>query len=191
MIDDEIREALDVDPSPEFLALVRTRIATEPAHSSWRWSWTIAAAGALAAAVTVAIALTPRVKTIVEPVTQTATAGPRGPALHQATAGPSPSGRRPGPFGPGESIASGVAGPKGPALREASTASPEILLDPAETRALRQLIAGARDGRVDLEAARQAASRAPIDLDPIAEIIIAPITIEPIAPLSGAEGVRP
>ena len=50
MIDQEIRDALKVEPSPEFLARVRTRIANEPAPSAWRWSWTFAAAGALAAA---------------------------------------------------------------------------------------------------------------------------------------------
>jgi hypothetical protein len=209
MIDEEIREALDVDPSPEFLARVRTRIATEPAPFSWRWSWTIAAAGALAAAVIVAIALTPRVKPIVEPVRQAATAGAKGPALRQTGSVPSatelrpdfssrerrpvasPSERRPGPFGPGESIASRVARPKGPALQEASTASSEVLLDPAETRALHQLIAGVRDGRVDLAAAQKSASPASMDLDPVTDIVIAPITIEPIAPASGAEGVRP
>src|SRR5260370_303237 len=51
MIDQEIRDALNVDPSPEFLARVRTRVANEPEPSTWRWSWTIATVGALAAAV--------------------------------------------------------------------------------------------------------------------------------------------
>jgi len=36
MIDGEIRRALDVDPSPEFLARVRTRIAAEPSPSTMR-----------------------------------------------------------------------------------------------------------------------------------------------------------
>jgi hypothetical protein len=215
MIDEEIREALDVGPSPEFLARVRTRIATEPAPSAWRWSWTIAAAGALAAAVIVAIALTPGRETAVTPVTQKAEAGPKGPALHQTASVPSATDRRPGPsasarpegprasarlaaapdarrhFGPGESIASSVADPKGPALRESSPAALEVLLDPAETRALHQLIAGVRDGRVDLSAAQNSSSPAPMDLEPVADLVIAPITIEPIAPLSGAEGARP
>jgi hypothetical protein len=67
----------------------------------------------------------------------------------------------------------------------------EILLDPAETRALRGLIAGVRDGRVDLSAAQMSTTPAAMDLEPLADIVINPITIEPIAPPSGAEGARP
>jgi hypothetical protein len=47
-----------------------------------------------------------------------------------------------------------------------------------------------RDDRVDLEAVRQAASRAPMDLEPVADIVIAPIKIEPLAP-QGAQGEQP
>jgi hypothetical protein len=190
MIDEEIREALDVDPSPDFLARLRTRIATEPAPSSWRRSWTMATAGALAAAVLVAIALTPRAKTIVEPVTQT------------AAAGPSLSEGRPGPVGPGRTdsapatatrklrpvpipVVSGFSRTTLSASRQS-----EILLDASETRALQQLIAGVRDGHVDLTAAQESSSPAPMDLEPIAEIVIAPIRIEPLAP-QGAQGEQP
>ena len=35
-LDREIEAALAVDPSPEFLARVRTRVAAEPAKSAWR-----------------------------------------------------------------------------------------------------------------------------------------------------------
>jgi hypothetical protein len=66
-----------------------------------------------------------------------------------------------------------------------------VLLDPAETRALRALIAGVRDGRVELSGAQHSTTPAPMALAPVTEIVIAPITIEPIAPQSGAEGVRP
>jgi hypothetical protein len=68
---------------------------------------------------------------------------------------------------------------------------PEILVDPREADALRQLIAGVRDGRIDLTAPQTIASPAPAEVEPIADIIIAPITIEPIAPVPGAGGVRP
>jgi hypothetical protein len=57
----ELETIVAVDPSPEFLARVRTRIAQEPAPSSWRWSlgrrslgeggWGFALAGAAAAMV--------------------------------------------------------------------------------------------------------------------------------------------
>jgi hypothetical protein len=75
--------------------------------------------------------------------------------------------------------------------RTGPPAEPEILLDPAETQALRRLIAGVHDGRIDLTAAQNSVSPAPIELEPVTDIVIAPITIEPVAPLPGAEGVRP
>ena len=68
---------------------------------------------------------------------------------------------------------------------------PEILIDPREADALRQLIAGVREGRIDLTAAQTIASPAAAEIEPVARIVIAPITIEPIAPVPGAEGITP
>jgi hypothetical protein len=50
----DLARALAVEPSPEFLARVRTRIASEPAPRAWKVSWLIGAVGAVAAAVIVA-----------------------------------------------------------------------------------------------------------------------------------------
>ena len=47
-LDRELAAALSVDPSPEFVARVRARIATEPAPSSWRIPHMVVAAIALA-----------------------------------------------------------------------------------------------------------------------------------------------
>ena len=68
---------------------------------------------------------------------------------------------------------------------------PEILVDTGEMRALQGLIAAARNGSIALTPATEAAPPAPMELEPVTDIVIAPITIDPIAPLSGAEGVRP
>jgi hypothetical protein len=76
-----------------------------------------------------------------------------------------------------------------PAIRVAPR-EPEILIDRREQLALQQLITGARTGRVDLAVAQQNAIRPAMDLDPIADIVIAPLTIDPLAPSSGAEGAR-
>lgn len=38
-LDRELEAALGVEPSPEFLARVRTRVATEPQPSTWRPAW--------------------------------------------------------------------------------------------------------------------------------------------------------
>ena len=75
------------------------------------------------------------------------------------------------------------------AVRDA--AQPEVLIDPRERRALLQLIAGVRDGRIDLSAAQRSVTQVPTELDPVTDIVIAPLTIDPLAPVSGAEGVRP
>jgi hypothetical protein len=54
----EIESLLAVDPSPEFLARVRARLATEPVPSSWGWGFGFAVAGA-AAVVLIAVLIAP------------------------------------------------------------------------------------------------------------------------------------
>jgi hypothetical protein len=128
--------------------------------------------------------------------------------------------RNAGPVGPGTTAATGPAepsvwtGPTGPALektpapaarsakavarqipaptivRRPTATDSEILLDAGETRALLALIAGVRDGRVDLAAVHRSLPLAPMEPVPVVDIDIAPIAIEPIAPPSGAEGAR-
>ena len=188
MIDEEIRGALKVEPSPEFLARVRTRIASEPAPSAWRWSWTFAAAGALAAVLLIAIVLS-------RPAHQPASA----PGVAQAVTSPSPAIEKPSEVA--QAFRPAIAGLKPRAgsrnagdttvrLKPDTTDSP-LLFDYSEVRALRGLIAAARNGSIALTPATAAAPPAPMELEPVTEIIIAPITIDPIAPLPGAEGVRP
>jgi len=183
MIDDEIREALDVDPSPEFLARVRARIAGEPAPSAWRWSWGLAAACALATSVLLAtIVLRPHETRLATEVAQPPHAiaehhPPTAASTAQADAGPRP--------------ARGVTRPVKPVAAQAAESEPEILIDQREMQTLRRLIAGVRNGRIDLTAAQNSASHSPAEPEPVADIVIAPLTIEPIAPVPGAEGVRP
>ena len=65
------------------------------------------------------------------------------------------------------------------------------LFDARETRALQTLIAGVRDRRIDLAPLLRPGAPPPMELPPIDELSISPITIDPIAPQPGAEGVRP
>ncbi len=197
MIDQDIRDALKVEPSPEFVARVRTRIANEPAPSGWRWSWTFAVAGGLAAAIAIAVVVSRPPATIaVAPAAQSSgvppVARPFPPANDdaglkpRATANPART----------TAVVSGLLVPPKPRSgegesRTTSPAQPEILFDSRETIALRRLIASVREGRVDLAAAQPSGLQAPMELDPVTDIVITPITVEPIAPLSGAEGVRP
>jgi hypothetical protein len=56
-LDRELTAALAVDPSPEFVARVRARIAREPAPSSWRMPRMTLAAGALAVVVVAVVSV--------------------------------------------------------------------------------------------------------------------------------------
>jgi len=201
MIDEEIRAALEVDPSPEFVARVRTRIASEAAPSEWRWSWGLAAISALAASAILVVIVS---RQQARPSTSAA-------GTPVAASDNRPAGNAPGhelkdavPRGdvPGRHAQAATRqGVSRQALAMATDANalavrtvrsePEILVDPREASALRQLITGVRDGRIDLMAAQTIASPAPAEVGPVAAIVIAPITIEPIAPMLGAEGVRP
>ena len=198
MIDQEIRDALKADPSPEFLARVRTRIASEPAPSAWRWSWTVAAASARAAAVAIAVMVS-RPEPPLAPTSDVAQAAPRpdanasssvAQALRPAIAGLKPHATTAEP----RATAAEPRGTGTPAVSGFSqtvAADPDILIDPREQRALRQLIAGVSEGRVDLSAAQNSTPPASAALEPVTDIVIAPINIDPLAPLAGAEGVRP
>ena len=69
----------------------------------------------------------------------------------------------------------------------AATMESAVLISPSETAALRLLVAGIRDGRIDptvLDDLQLAAA----PLEPLSEIAIEPITIEPLARLELPEG---
>jgi hypothetical protein len=71
-LDRELAAALAVDPSPEFVARVRARIASEPAPSSWRMPRLVLAAGTLAVAVGLSVLVAPRPAPPIEtPVVET------------------------------------------------------------------------------------------------------------------------
>jgi hypothetical protein len=94
-IDREIQAALTVDPSPEFLARVRTRIAAEPFGATTWLPWKLVAAAVMAAIVAAVVVMSrPQEKT-----SRTATAQgdirltpevsieqPRGPERSRASA---------------------------------------------------------------------------------------------------------
>jgi len=200
-IDREIQAALSVEPSPEFLARVRTRIATEPAAAASWLSWKLVATGAVAALIVIAVA-------VMRPGEQSFNARPE-PSASPLIPSPSPLDRARGdpealegskdvPLARDRPVDSALSPSKDeqPAaaasrarVAAAAPREPEVLIDPAETRALRRLIAGTRDGSLDLSAALQATTPTAMDLPPIDALVIAPLTIDPLTP-SGEEGVR-
>jgi hypothetical protein len=192
VIDGEIRATLAVDPSPEFVARVRTRIASEPPRATSSLSWKFVAAGALAATIAIVVVSWPESKPT--PVAQS-------PGAEDVQLAPPVAIEQPGHAPAAFPVVSGPSTRSGPSRaasrdglgRTRATAirpEPEILLDPAETRALRRLITGTRAGTLDLSASLQATAPAAMDLPPLIEITIPLITIDPITSQAGEEGAR-
>lgn len=179
-LDGEIRALLAVDPSPQFHASVRTQIANEAvlrSHGAW---WRAFGLAVLAAGV-VLLALLAR----------------PAPRMSQSAMVPMLAAR--GSIGAGPLIAppvrvdaaaliktsavsvSDVPRTAGDApLRVKRTSEPEILIAPDERRALRALIAGVRDGSIDLTPVTRATAADVMELEPIRDLVIAPIVITPV-----------
>jgi hypothetical protein len=177
-VDRDIQALLAVDPSPEFVARVRTRIATEPQRSRWFAGWPVAAAAAVAAAIVAAVFARPRpadvpnvlmTKRLPNAATTIAAAPDAGRSTLDLARRDPDAGRR----------------AQGRPSIAATAVESAVLIDPRESAALRALMTGVRDGRVDLEPVLRAATPAAMDLPPVTAIAIEPITIDPL------EGVRP
>jgi hypothetical protein len=172
-IDGELRRALAVDPSPEFLARVRTRIEEEPASRSRALSWIVAPA-VFAIALVVIVAVWPRSQT------QTVSTAP---ALLTARSIGSTTPVSYFPVGHDSKPSNATLRPRATRV-VAGVRGPEVLIAADEAEALRRLILGVREGRIHL-------SRS-LATEPLADdIAIEPITINPIPPLAGDEGARP
>jgi hypothetical protein len=200
----DIARALAVDPSPEFLARVRTQIANEPRGglaaalygcatfgSTWR------GASALRVAVGGAIAVVTIVLAVVflnrPSVAVTSSASPL--AARAITGDISiPSGRSgfsrtytpPILRSPLQAVGPPTGGPH---VQVEGGLHAEALLDPRETQALRALLAGVRTNRVDLSPLLTPTAQSPTGTPVASELVIAPIAIEPLAP-QGAQGER-
>jgi hypothetical protein len=161
----DIEEALSVNPSPEFTARVRTRIAAikEGSRTSAAWiRWSIAGAGLTAAAIMIVVVVSEPAETLVPQPMPIARVAPELEEEVPATPAPEP-------------------------IKEATKArEPEILIDPREAVALRKFVEGAQKNRIDvgqLIALQRQATRSLI----IEDIALMPLdTLEPIviAPLS-------
>lgn len=171
----EIAQALAVDPSPEFLPRVRTRIASEAPPAAWRLPWTWVAAGAMAAVVVFAVVLAR------SNLSETFEGGSR-PVLDARTfadlSAPLPSSDRRVPP---------LASVRRP---ESGRAEPEILIDAREATALSALLSGVRGRRIDLTALARERSNAATAGTGSNEITIQPIVIAAIPFVPSTEGVR-
>ncbi len=191
----EIDAALRVQPSADFLAGVRMRIADEPApRAGWVWSaWTphaALAAGAAAAllALSVGTLLSRRPASLAGEarlasrsllIVPVDTRG--GPGDARGIVVPSLVGLDLSSFET-RRIASRWTANRGAPV-------PPVLVSTAESKALRNLFARAREGRLALPTADAIESDL-MDLPPISAIAIQPITIELLAPAGREEGAR-
>jgi hypothetical protein len=199
-VDRELQAMLAVDPSSDFMARVRTRIADERQPSAWWLSWKFAGVATMAAIVVLAVVmLRPREAVRPLPVARRGASpdAARPTPSAAATAQEPRTGTVKSPAEAGHHVRTTKAGqhilarPAAPKLAgNRGERRWEVLIDARESAALRSLILGARDGRVNLDAVLRAATPSPMDLPPIGAIDIPFLTIEPIAPGTGEEGVR-
>jgi hypothetical protein len=189
-LDRDLQALLAADPSPAFVARVRTQIAAEATTSRpWFGAWS----AVLAAAATIAVVI----------VTLVGYRGSRGQAV-----GDRPAALLTRPIAGSNAAAEVgllVAGLHSRVLdrvprrsrpmsvtapRAMASAELEVLVDPREAAALRALISGMRNGAIDLAPVLTRPLPAAIEAQEVASIDIPVITIQPIAPGTGEEGVR-
>lgn len=185
-LDREIESLLATEPSTEFLARVRARVAEEPTPNRWRASWTFAAATAVAAAI---VALTVWPSSEPAPSSSAPVGVPRI-AKSVETITPPPSSAAPTRLRTHRTTTRAVV-VAASSDRAIEIDLPEVVVADNEKIAFATLVAGIRQSRFD------AAVPAAPDLDRPLEIkelqAVEPIEIEPIVKLAvlQTEGERP
>jgi hypothetical protein len=193
-IDREIRAALSVDPSPEFLARVRTRIASEPVESGFRWSWVPAGtvAALLMVAVVVSFSRQNNAADLKVGPTEVNTGGaPTGEAkIDIAESGPKMGITEPtGADLKGTTDTAPTASAVVPTFRSArakESSIPEVLISPDDVLAFQQFITAIHQRRFEI------VFDEPLAVTPspqFSELTISPITIAPLEPTAPDEGV--
>jgi hypothetical protein len=177
----EIERVLGIDPAPDLKVRVLARIEHERTSHPWWAPWRPLSAGAIGMAALLAMFI---ISSQREPDQglQDEQAGAMRVDLPSTSAG---AVQAPPP------IAAGVQPSRtrdATRLRSAvATMESAVLISPSETAALRLLVASIREGRIDptvLDDLQPTAA----PLEPLSEIAIEPITIEPLARLELLEG---
>ncbi|MGH9349104.1 MAG: hypothetical protein ACRD26_17755 [Vicinamibacterales bacterium] len=183
-LDREIEALVSIDPSPDFRARVRERLANEPPiralAGAWRLPWAVAAGGALVVgALLVAIVF----RTTPEPRAATELAARSiDEAGYDATARPVASEGASGRISRGGARRRPAAAPIEQTI--------EVIVYPPEAAAWRRLMARVGSGDVDLSRlARAGTEQTPLMLPE--ELALPLIVIEPLTPGFGEQGVHP
>jgi len=184
-LDREIESLLGAEPSPEFVARVRARVAEGPEPGQWWMSWVLAA-GAVAVVIVAVMAWPSRepVSFVREPV-QTARVEAVEPVVPPVVAAQTPA--RSQPSTPGRK--SGVVAAA--TERRIDIDLPEVVIADNEVKTFAALVASLRQSRFDapVPAAPDAVTRLEIKELPPVE----PLEIEPIVKVAAlqSEGERP
>jgi len=172
-LDREIEDLLAVEPSPEFVAKVRQRVAAEPAPSLWWQSWRPVAAGVGLAAVVAAGLLWPSATSVAP-----RDGGANARAMNQASAPTREAGTAPvaSPFAAGIPSVDTPSHRRAPAAPNRQAVSP-VLIRREEATAMNLLLTHVREGTLpDMTEALAAVDAAGPEW-----IAIPPVVIEPIA----------
>jgi hypothetical protein len=169
-LEQEVEALLSVQPSPEFVARVRSRVADESMSAGSGWRWPIAAV-----AMTVAVAVIGTV--LWQSVEQTA---PPAPQLTAASLDSVPN-------PPGPDLESHIVPPEVVSVvaprRSIDIALPAVIIAENETRAYAVLIASRSTRRVEVSSSTARTVADPIEVDKmpaIEPVALAPIEIEPL-----------
>lgn len=178
-IDRTLAEALDVDVSPDFMARVRQRIASEPVRAPFWHGWRLALPVAAAAVVIVAAVVT--MLSMRRPVAQSARSLPPESAQ--------PAGVRPAPSVPASAPRPEIVRARVESGARVASAPPEaeVLVPREEIEMYRRLMAAAQNmpHALVVEGPRDIVSGGLIK-----EITIDPIKIDLIIPSVDGEGDR-
>lgn len=184
-LDREIESLLSVEPSPEFLARVRARVAAEPKPGRWRAPWMLAFSAATAAVV---------VGVIVGPspaVNPSGTAPNERPQISEVIETITPAGL---------SVASPTRTKPARALTVAAAAAPEraieidlpaVMVAENEMKTFATLVASIRQSRFDVAVPVAPDPDVPLEVKILPPV--EPLEIEPIVKLATlqTEGERP
>ena len=170
-LDEEIRAALAVEPSPLFLAGVRGRIASEPKARPWNWRWISATSGAMVMAGLGAVFVIMTFQW--QPIVPLAIESPP-PAANESER------PRMSPLLAAAGAPDELVGPPRSARLPAHL-EPPVIISPGEARALRMLLEAVGTDAIQFTPVIADRLTADATLQPIRDIPVPPIAVPPIA----------
>jgi hypothetical protein len=177
-LDREIEQLLSVDPSPEFVAKVRARVAAEPRPGRLRFDWKLPAGAVCAAALVAALTIWPSADPPLIGQQVATPAAPAAPVVEGVATTPPPA----------VPVAAPVPQRRAPSMARA-VESPDILVSEEEIRSFRRLLTQVQQGHIPEMPGSEAGEGSREPFGP-PWIEISPVVITPIAQLAQPEGER-